>query len=77
MTLPGRPRSLLGKLIDACGQRSKARRRVAAVAKAVSDHVTTVAAFAAFDYGMFQVWHPAAWITAMPLLILLEWKVRG
>ena len=77
--MPGarRPRSLLGKAIEACSQRPKARRRVTALTNALRDHVTTVAAFAALDYGMFQVWHPAAWITAAPLLIVLEWKVRG
>jgi hypothetical protein len=78
-TLQGarRPRSLLGKVIEAVSQRPKARKRVAAISHALHDHVATVAAFAAFDYGMFETWHPAAWITAAPLLIILEWKVRG
>jgi hypothetical protein len=76
MTLPGQPRSLLGKVIDACGRRPKVRRRVAAIANAVREHVTTVAAFAACDYGVFQLNHAAAWIVAAPLLIVAEWKVR-
>jgi hypothetical protein len=70
-------RSLLGKVIEAVSQRPKARRRVAAVANGLRDHVTAVVAFAGFDFGMFEVWHPAVFIVGAPLLIILEWKVRG
>jgi hypothetical protein len=79
MTLPRarRGQSLLGKVIESLGRSAKARRRVAVVASAVRDNVTTVAAFAACDYGVYQLSHAAAWITAAPLLMLLEWKARG
>jgi hypothetical protein len=71
-----RPRSLLGKAIATLKRNPKTRRRTEAIVKGIGDHVTTVVAFAAFDTGMFQVWHPAVWIVAAPLLIILEWKVR-
>jgi hypothetical protein len=76
MTMPARPRSLLGKAITVAGRSAKARRRIAAAAAAVREHVTTIAAFASLDYGVFQLSHPAAWIAAAPLLLLAEWKVR-
>jgi len=79
-TAPGRgragSRSLLGSVIAACQRSPRVRKRVTAVAAAVREHVTTVAAFAAVDYGVFTASHVAGWIVSGCLLLVLEWKIR-
>lgn len=72
-----RPRSLLGNVVARIQRSPKARKRAAAAIALVHDHVTTFAAFAAADFGVFQINHAAAWIVGAGLGLVLEWKVRG
>ena len=55
-------RSLLGKVAGSIGRTARGRHRVAVVAAAVREHVVTVAAFAAIDYGAFMASHVAGWV---------------
>lgn len=81
VTAPGsrasRSRSLLGSAISVLSRSPRLRRRVLAVADKVRDNVVTVAAFASFDFGVYQLSHAGAWMTALPLVLILEWKFRG
>lgn len=70
------PRSLLGGVIGAVQRSPRARKHFAAAVSLVRDHVTTVAAFAAADFGVFQISHAAAWIVGAGLGLILEWKIR-
>lgn len=74
--VPGRG-SLISRVIAACTSTPRSRRRAAAIASVVVDNMTTVAAFAAVDYGVFLASHVAGWIVAGVLSLALEWKIRG
>ena len=41
------------------------------------EHITTVAAFSAVDYGAFTAARPAGWITLGVSLLVLDWQIRG
>jgi hypothetical protein len=69
-------RSLIGRLAAAAGD-GRARKAAAAVVAAAREHLPTLAAFAAVDYGAFQAAAAAGWIVTGVTVLLLDWKVRG
>lgn len=73
--LPRARRSLLGKLAAAAGdgRLAKLGKLAATVAR---EHLPTVAAFSAIDYGAFTGSPVAGWIVTGVTLLLLDFKVR-
>lgn len=71
---PGR-RSVLGKLVAAAGD-GRARKLGAQLLAVAREHLPTVAAFAAVDYGAFQGSPAAGWVMVGVTGLLLDWKVR-
>lgn len=69
-----RHRSLIGVLVDAAPQIGRAAARALPV---IREHVVSVAAFAAVDYGAFGLNTYAGWITTGVSAIVLDWLVRG
>ena len=73
-----RGRSLLGSVIGALHQRSRATRgRPSRLAAAVSEHVMTFAALAAVDVGLFHLGTVAGWIGVGVSLFLADFKIQG
>lgn len=79
-------RSLLGKMTLTFQARSRARSgrpsRAAVFLAGVREHVVTVAALAAADFGAFQVHVPhlgsaPGWVTLCASLLLLDFSVRS
>src|SRR5258706_1284322 len=70
----GRHRSLIGALIEAApGVRKLAARAL----PFVREHVVSVAAFTAIDYGTFHLNAYAGWIVTGVLAAVFDWLVRG
>jgi hypothetical protein len=72
------PRSLLGQLLAALAVLLPATRRLTGrCIPVVREHMTTVAAFAAVNYGAFSAWHHGGWIVLGVSALLLDFKFRG
>ena len=79
-TAPGPRRSLLGMAIAAVAARAKPgrSRRIAELAARVREHVPTIAALAAANFGAFQVWHHGqGWFIVAASVVVLDWAVTG
>jgi hypothetical protein len=68
-------RSLLGRLNAAAGN-GRLRRGAIAVLAAAREHLPTLAAFGAVDYGAFRAATAAGWIVTGVTVLLADWKVR-
>lgn len=76
-TAPRSRRSLVGLAVDAARARQRASGRLSQAAAAARDHMTTFAAFAAVDVGLFHCGTAAGWIGAGVSLLVLDFKIRG
>lgn len=77
VTAPARG-SLLGKISGVFAARARSRGRGASkVAAFVGDHVTTVAALAAADTGLWHLGPVEGWVAVGVSLLIAEFKVRG
>ena len=78
---PGQRRSLIGMAVAAVQARLEAkgrRSRLGELAVRVREHVPTVAALAAADFGAFQVWHHGqGWFVVCASVLALDWAVTG
>ena len=73
-----RGRSLLGSVIGAMHQRSRATRgRPSRLAAAVSEHAMSFAGMAAVDVGMFHLGLVAGWVAVGVSLLLADFKIQG
>jgi hypothetical protein len=78
-----RPVTLVGQILAFLAALNKPRdgRKVKAfvlvLAGAAREHVTTVAAFGAIDFGCFRASPVAGWIALGVSLLIVEFKVRG
>ena len=70
----GRHRSLVGALIEAA---PGIRRLAAKAVPFVREHVVSVAAFTAVDYGAFGFSQYAGWIVTGVTAVVFDWLVRG
>lgn len=76
---PDRPRSLIGVALSGLLARrdGSGRKRLAALAAIAREHVVTVAALSAADFGGFTVFHHGGWFVLAGSLALLDFAVRG
>ena len=70
-------RSLLGKVAVSAAARAAGKRRASKLAAVMGDHVTTFAALAAADVGLWHVGDVAGWLGLAAGLLIAEFKVRG
>ena len=80
LSAPGARRSLIGKAVSAAAARRRAGgrpNRLAALAVQVRQHMVTVAAFAAFDAGMFHWGTGVGLIGVCVSLLALDFAVTG
>lgn len=79
-TAPGSRRSLLGMLLTLLLTRFKplrGSRKVADLVATVREHVVTIAALTAMDFGGFQVLHHGGWFFVAGSLLMLDLAVTG
>jgi hypothetical protein len=75
-TLPRTGRSLIGRLVAACGQ-GQLRAAAAKAAAAAREYLPVVAGLGGVDYGAFRAAAAAGWIVTGVTVLLFDFYVRG